>query len=153
MFPIPAGAFGSTGHDSSLNLYPDLSCSIWFVGYIQSANGAKFTSCLTAFHLGSLPLLFPALRSRSPPLWLTPNKNKSEKYKTMNVNQVRPVSQNSSAAGAVRSIPVNPGKPQRTAPSQTAIAKKAYEIWLSRGQERGCDQQHWFEAELQLQQA
>jgi hypothetical protein len=47
----------------------------------------------------------------------------------------------------------NPAKPQRAAPSQAEIAQKAYEIWLSQGQESGCDQKHWFEAELQLRHA
>jgi len=37
-------------------------------------------------------------------------------------------------------------------PSDTDIAAKAYDIWLSRGQEMGNDQQHWFEAKRQLQQ-
>jgi hypothetical protein len=46
----------------------------------------------------------------------------------------------------------NPSKPQRAAPSQAAIAEKAYEIWLSLGQILGRDQEHWFEAERQLQQ-
>jgi hypothetical protein len=49
---------------------------------------------------------------------------------------------------------VNPAKPtRRTAPSQAAIAQRAYEIWLSQGQQPGCDQKHWFEAEQQLQRA
>ncbi|MGA2176738.1 MAG: DUF2934 domain-containing protein [Verrucomicrobiota bacterium] len=48
---------------------------------------------------------------------------------------------------------VNPAKSQRARPSQAAIAQKAYEIWLSQGQEQGCDRKHWFEAELQLQRA
>jgi hypothetical protein len=47
--------------------------------------------------------------------------------------------------------PVKPAKPQRTAPSQALIAQRAYEIWLSQGQQPGCDQKHWFEAEQQLQ--
>jgi hypothetical protein len=48
---------------------------------------------------------------------------------------------------------VNPAKGRKAAPSQAVIAQKAYEIWLSHGQEPGCDQKHWFEAEQQLQQA
>jgi hypothetical protein len=47
----------------------------------------------------------------------------------------------------------NPTKPQRAAPSEALIAQRAYEIWLSQGQQPGCDQKHWFEAELQLQRA
>jgi len=48
---------------------------------------------------------------------------------------------------------VNPAKRQKATPSQAVIAKKAYEIWLSQGQQPGCDQKHWFEAEQQLQRA
>jgi CheY-like chemotaxis protein len=44
-------------------------------------------------------------------------------------------------------------QPQRAVPSQALIGQKAYELWLSEGQERGYDQKHWFEAELQLQHA
>jgi hypothetical protein len=41
---------------------------------------------------------------------------------------------------------------QETSPTADAeIATRAYEIWLSRGQETGNDQQHWFEAKRQLQ--
>jgi hypothetical protein len=48
---------------------------------------------------------------------------------------------------------VNPTKPKRAVPSPALIAQKAYEIWLSRGQEPGCEQKHWFEAEQQLRRA
>jgi len=48
---------------------------------------------------------------------------------------------------------LNPSKPQRAAPCQSLIAAKAYEIWQAKGQLPGQDQQHWFEAERQLQQA
>jgi hypothetical protein len=44
----------------------------------------------------------------------------------------------------------NPSKLQSATPSSTAIAEKAYEIWLSQGQQAGRDQEHWFEAERQL---
>jgi hypothetical protein len=49
-------------------------------------------------------------------------------------------------------VPI-PAKPQKAAPSHTAIAEKAYEIWVSMGQVLGRDQEYWFEAERQLQQA
>jgi hypothetical protein len=53
---------------------------------------------------------------------------------------------------AMASVPlVTPPTPQRAAPSQSEVAKKAYEIWLSQGQATGRDQQYWFEAEQQLQ--
>jgi hypothetical protein len=48
---------------------------------------------------------------------------------------------------------VRQATPRRAAPSQAIIAQKAYEIWLARGQEQGCDQKHWLEAESQLQHA
>jgi hypothetical protein len=66
-----------------------------------------------------------------------------------------------STRGFTKSTPVatpgvssgNPAKRQKATPSQAVIAQKAYEIWLSRGQEAGCEQKHWFEAERQLRQA
>ena len=79
----------------------------------------------------------------------------------MNTNTGQNTSLNSNNRGARKSTSVttssvsvvNPAKPQRAAPSQALIAQKAYEIWLSQGQQPGCDQKHWFEAELQLQRA
>jgi hypothetical protein len=53
------------------------------------------------------------------------------------------------AAASVASS--KPSRQQATRPSDADIATKAYEIWLSRGQETGNDQQHWFEAKRQLQ--
>jgi len=52
---------------------------------------------------------------------------------------------------------LNPLKTEKVAlgkavPSCEAIGIKAYEIWISRGQEQGRDQEHWFEAERQLRQ-
>ena len=57
-------------------------------------------------------------------------------------------------AKAARLNPLRTEKaaPEKTAPSGEAIGIKAYEIWMSRGQEPGHDQEHWFEAERQLQQ-
>jgi hypothetical protein len=46
----------------------------------------------------------------------------------------------------------NPLKTEKAAPSWEEIETKAYEIWLSRGQEQGHDQEHWVEAERQLRQ-
>jgi hypothetical protein len=48
---------------------------------------------------------------------------------------------------------VKQAKSQKAAPSQALIAQKAYEIWLSQGQQPGCEQKNWFEAERQLQRA
>ena len=47
---------------------------------------------------------------------------------------------------------LNPLEPQKAVPSQEAIGTRAYEIWMSRGQEQGQGQAHWFEAEQQLRQ-
>ena len=47
---------------------------------------------------------------------------------------------------------LNPLKTEKAALSQEAIGTRAYEIWMSRGQEQGQGQQHWFEAERQLRQ-
>ena len=55
--------------------------------------------------------------------------------------------------GAVAKVAMlNPFKTKKTALSPEAIGIKAYEIWMSRGQEQGHDQEHWFEAERQLRQ-
>jgi len=55
-------------------------------------------------------------------------------------------------AKAARLNPLRTEKaaPEKTAPSGEAIGIKAYEIWMSRGQEQGKGQAHWFEAERQL---
>ena len=76
----------------------------------------------------------------------------------MSTNPVRSTSLTSPGRGVKNSAPIvtasaalaNSAKAQRAAPSQAVIAQKAYEIWLSQGQQPGCDQQHWFESELQL---
>ena len=41
-------------------------------------------------------------------------------------------------------------KQQKAAPSNAATANRAYEIWLAEGQQPGCDEKNWFEAEEQL---
>jgi hypothetical protein len=51
-----------------------------------------------------------------------------------------------------RAAILNPLKTQKAPPSQEAIGTRAYEIWMSRGQEQGQGQAHWFEAERQLRQ-
>jgi hypothetical protein len=56
----------------------------------------------------------------------------------------------STPAAIATAAPITPAQPQRAAHSHTQIAQKAYEIWLAQGQQAGCDQKHWFEAELQL---
>jgi hypothetical protein len=76
----------------------------------------------------------------------------------MTTNPGQNTSPNSNARGARTSAPVatagvspaNPAKPQK-ALAHTTIAQKAYQIWLAQGQQPGCDQKHWFEAERQLQ--
>jgi hypothetical protein len=54
-------------------------------------------------------------------------------------------------AAAANNASPKPTRQQTAPPSEADIAVKAYEIWLSRGQEMGNDQQHWFEAKRQLQ--
>ncbi len=39
---------------------------------------------------------------------------------------------------------------RQATPSKEEIAKRAYDIWLSRGCEAGHDVEHWLEAERQL---
>jgi hypothetical protein len=50
-------------------------------------------------------------------------------------------------------FPQNPSKKAKAAPSQADISMKAYEIWLAQGQKQGFDQEHWFQAEMQLKSA
>ena len=50
-------------------------------------------------------------------------------------------------------FPQNPPKQAKAAPSEAKISMKAYEIWLSQGQKHGFDQEHWFQAEMQLRAA
>jgi hypothetical protein len=83
-------------------------------------------------------------------------KNSQRKHKSMFTSKVQT---NSPNRGAVKSTPAAAAniastkstRQQTTLPSDADIATKAYEIWLSRGQESGNDQQHWFEAKRQLQ--
>ena len=71
------------------------------------------------------------------------------------------VQTNSPNRGALKSTPAAAAniastkstRQEATPPSNADIATKAYEIWLSREQETGNDQQHWFEAKRQLQPA
>jgi hypothetical protein len=55
-------------------------------------------------------------------------------------------------AGAV-AFSQNQPKKAKAAPSQAEISMKAYEIWLAQGQKQGFDQEHWFQAEMQLKSA
>jgi hypothetical protein len=87
--------------------------------------------------------------------------NRTRKNRIMITNTRQTASPISSVRGALKSTQVAPARvssptpstPQKTAPCQTVIAKRAYEIWLSQGQVAGRDQQHWFEAEQQLRHA
>jgi len=47
----------------------------------------------------------------------------------------------------------NSPKKAKAAPSEAKISMKAYEIWLAQGQKHGFDQEHWFQAEMQLRAA
>ena len=53
-------------------------------------------------------------------------------------------------AEVAKAAMLNPLEAERAAPSHEAIGIRAYEIWMSRGQEHGQGQAHWFEAERQL---
>ena len=78
----------------------------------------------------------------------------------MTIGTEKTPSTTSHGQGAMKSIHnaiakaarLNPSKTGKAAPSCEAIGTKAYEIWMARGQEQGHDQEHWFEAERQLQQ-
>jgi len=56
-------------------------------------------------------------------------------------------------AALAKAATLHPLRSAKAAPSQEAIGTRAYEIWLSRGQEQGQGQAHWFEAERQLRQS
>jgi hypothetical protein len=79
----------------------------------------------------------------------------------MTINTEKTPSPASSGQKALKSIhnaiakaaTLNPLKTAKIAPSWEAIGRKAYEIWMLRGQEQGRDQEHWFEAEQQLRQS
>jgi len=75
----------------------------------------------------------------------------------MNANQGQT---NSPNRGTVKPTPLGtiniptpkPTRQEAAHPSEADIAAKAYEIWLSQGQEMGNDQHYWFEAKRQLRQ-
>ncbi len=113
--------------------------------------------------VGAFPLLlFPALPSRSRNGGSNQTKKQYEKEpnKSMTTSRGRTSSPSSRDRGAVKSTQAaaaslasrKPTRQEATPPSNADIATKAHEIWRSRGQEPGNDQQHWFEAEQQLQQ-
>ena len=60
-----------------------------------------------------------------------------------------------SGATAQASKPSQTTKPQSGAMTQTSVptekvAKLAYDKWVKAGCQHGCDQQHWYEAEMEL---
>jgi hypothetical protein len=99
----------------------------------------------------------PASRSRNGG-FKTNKKTVKERTKSMFTNKAQA---NSPDRGVVKSTPATgagiaspkPNRQETTCLSDANIATRAYEIWLSRGQETGNDQQHWFEARRQLQRA
>ena len=88
-------------------------------------------------------------------------KTRTRKNKVMTITTEKIPSPTSSGQRALKSIHdaiakatrLNPSKTEKAAPTCEAIGTKAYEIWMSRGQEQGNDQEHWFEAERQLRQS
>jgi hypothetical protein len=103
-------------------------------------------------------LSFYSLPCQLEPQWRLQNKQKRERTKRMFTNKEQANSPNRGAVNSTRAVAANnaspkPARQRATHPSNVDIATKAYEIWLSSGQEMGKDQQHWFEAEQQLQRA
>ena len=81
--------------------------------------------------------------------------NRKRKNKNMTANQGQTNSSDRGSMKSTQPATANLASPkaarqEATGPSNADIAAKAYEIWLSRGQEMGNDQQHWFEAKRQL---
>jgi hypothetical protein len=64
-----------------------------------------------------------------------------------------PVVAKPTQAAAALAFSRNPPKKAKAAPSAAEISMKAYEIWLSQGQQPGHDQEYWFQAEQQLRSA
>jgi len=62
----------------------------------------------------------------------------------------QPIVTKPTQAAVAVAFPQNPPKQAKAAPSQADISMKAYEIWLAQGQKHGFDQEHWFQAEMQL---
>jgi hypothetical protein len=85
---------------------------------------------------------------------------RTRKNKATAMNTAQTSSATSRQSGSIRPTSATPAgvslldptRKEKMALSQEEIAKKAYEIWLSLGQEPGQDQKHWFEAERQLRQ-
>ena len=46
--------------------------------------------------------------------------------------------------------PVSAARPQASAPTQEAVARRAYELWIKKGRPQGQERQNWLEAEAQL---
>ncbi len=87
--------------------------------------------------------------------------NQNRKNKVMTIATGKTSSSTSRGQGTLKAIHnaiakaamLNPLKMEKISPSWDAIGTRAYEIWMSRGQEQGRDQEHWFEAERQLREA
>jgi hypothetical protein len=65
------------------------------------------------------------------------------------------MSKNMSGATAQATKPTPTAKPQgapmmKPSISTDKVAQLAYEKWLNGGCKHGCDQQHWYEAEMEL---
>jgi hypothetical protein len=76
---------------------------------------------------------------------MSTNTDKTQFTGSQNMGPAKPTL--AAAAGAFLR---NPLKKAKAGPSEVDISVKAYEIWLSQGQEQGHDQEHWFQAEQQL---
>ena len=105
-------------------------------------------------------LLFPALQCRGRIGDPETDVNKEQKEQVMTITTEKTPTPTSSGQRALKSIHdaiskaarLNSSKTEKATPTCEAIGTKAYEIWMSRGQEQGHDQEHWFEAKRQLQQ-
>ena len=101
----------------------------------------EITRCRTAIVMADPPSLIPRTQKQESQ-WRLKTSKKKDKIMTTAPNQTRFVSSS-----------VQDEKKQKTALSHEAVEKMAYKIWLSQGQQPGCDQKNWFEAEAQLKAA
>jgi len=103
-------------------------------------------------------LLFPALQgpSRISGPELIKVRTRKNIIMTLNTGKYpsprsrQPIVTKPTQAAVAVAFSQNPPKKAKAAPSRAEISMKAYEIWLSQGQKPGHDQEHWFQAEMQL---
>ena len=91
---------------------------------------------------GSSPFPYSPHRKARVALAARNKQKRKDRIMIIAPNQTGPVNSNAQDA-----------KKQKAAPSREAVEKMAYKLWLNQGQQPGCEQKNWFEAEAQLKAA